>query len=99
MKMTWKLRFWAIAPLALCLALATLGCQKGPAEQAGQRVDEAARETRDTLNPPANPVEAAGRKLDDLTTQGPAERTGEAVDDVTRGAGDAIDDVTNPPNP
>jgi len=44
-----------------------VGCQQGPAERAGERVDNAARDVRDTVNPPSGPVEAAGRKIDDAT--------------------------------
>jgi len=44
-----------------------VGCEKGPAERAGESVDNAARKARDTVNPPSGPAESAGRKLDDAT--------------------------------
>lgn len=53
------------------LPLVGVGCNEGPAEQAGERVDQAARDVRDTVNPPSGPVEAAGRKIDDATGRAP----------------------------
>ncbi len=51
-----------------CLGVISLvGCDAGPAEKAGARVDAAARDVRDTVDPPNGPVEAAGRKIDDAT--------------------------------
>jgi len=60
-----------VFPLVLGGLLPMVGCQKGPAEQAGERVDNAAREVRDTVNPPSGPAEAAGRKIDDATGRSP----------------------------
>src|SRR5215813_12192499 len=60
-----------VFPLVLCGLLPLVGCQKGPAERAGERVDNAAREVRDTVNPPSGPVEAVGRKIDDATGRSP----------------------------
>ena len=42
------------------------GCEseKGPAEKAGESVDRAARDVKDTISPPG-PVEKAGRAVDD----------------------------------
>jgi hypothetical protein len=60
--------------LTLGLALATpfgLGCEReGPAERAGERLDDATRGVRDKLSP-SGPAERAGEKMDD------------AVDDAT----------------
>jgi hypothetical protein len=92
MKRTWITRLLAIMPLALGLIVAAAGCQEGPAEDTGERVDAAAREARDTVNPPDNPAEAAGRAIEDATTQGPAERAGEAADR-------AVDEATDPTKP
>ena len=39
-----------------------VGCEKGPAERAGESVDNAARKVRDTVNPPSGPAEAAGAR-------------------------------------
>ncbi len=58
-------------PLLLGGLLPLVGCQEGPAERAGERIDNAARDARDTINPPSGPVEAAGRKLDDATGRNP----------------------------
>jgi hypothetical protein len=61
-----------VFPLVLlCGLLPLVGCQEGPAERAGQRVDDAARQVRDTVNPPSGPVEAAGRKIDDVIRRSP----------------------------
>ncbi len=62
-----------LTPLVLAGAVVSFGgCEaKGPAERAGERVDNAAREARDTVNPPSGPAEAAGRKLDDATGRSP----------------------------
>ena len=63
----------ALLPLLVTalLPLAGAGCNDGPAEQAGERVDEAARDVRDTIDPPSGPVEAVGRKVDDATNSAP----------------------------
>lgn len=53
------------------LTLVGAGCNEGPAEQAGEQVDQAARDVRDTVDPPSGPVEAAGRKIDDATGGNP----------------------------
>ena len=47
------------------LPLVGVGCNEGPAERAGKQVDQAARDIRDTVNPPSGPAKAAGRKIDD----------------------------------
>ena len=60
-----------VFPLVLGGLLPLVGCQEGPAERAGKQVDDAARQVRDTVNPPSGPVEAAGRKLDDATRRSP----------------------------
>jgi hypothetical protein len=60
-----------VLPLVLVGLLPLVGCQEGPAERAGKQVDNAAREVRDTVNPPSGPAEAAGRKIDDATRQSP----------------------------
>jgi hypothetical protein len=60
-----------VFPLVLVGLLPLVGCQEGPAERAGERVDNAARQVRDTVNPPSGPLEAAGRKIDDATRRSP----------------------------
>src|SRR5262245_25106928 len=62
---------WQVFPLVLGGLLPLVGCEKGPAERAGERVDNAARAVRDTVNPPSGPLEAAGRKIDDATRRSP----------------------------
>jgi hypothetical protein len=68
-----KIRTFLPRVLTLVLVLSGLlplvGCEKGPAERAGEGVDNAARKVRDTVNPPSGPAEAAGRKLDDATAR------------------------------
>jgi len=58
-------------PLLVGGVLPLGGCQEGPAERAGEKIDNAARDVRDTVNPPSGPVEAAGRKIDDATHKNP----------------------------
>jgi hypothetical protein len=58
-------------PLLLSGLLPLMGCQQGPAERAGAKIDNAARQARDTINPPSGPAEAAGRKIDDATRRSP----------------------------
>jgi hypothetical protein len=53
--------------LALSALVPFVGCEKGPAERAGEGVDNAARKVRDTVNPPSGPAESAGRRIDDAT--------------------------------
>jgi hypothetical protein len=62
-----------LLPLVLggLLPLVGAGCNEGPAERAGERVDEAARDVRDTVDPPSGPVEAVGRKIDDAAGRAP----------------------------
>jgi hypothetical protein len=60
-----------VFPFMLCGLLPLVGCQEGPAERAGKQIDNAARDVRDTVNPPRGPVEAAGRKIDDATRRTP----------------------------
>jgi hypothetical protein len=43
---------------------AATGCHhRGPAESAGQKIDNAAQKAKDTIDPPG-PAEKAGRKVD-----------------------------------
>lgn len=52
---------------ALLLSLPLVACDDGPAEQAGERVDRAAENVRDAVDPPSGPVERAGRAIDRAT--------------------------------
>ncbi len=38
--------------------------QEGPAEKAGQSLDNAGQKVQDTLNPPKGPAQSAGRSID-----------------------------------
>ena len=60
-----------VLPVVMVGLLPLVGCQEGPAERAGKQIDNAAREARDTINPPSGPAEAAGRKIDDATRRSP----------------------------
>jgi hypothetical protein len=46
------------------LTLVTVGCEKGPAEKAGERLDNAGQNLRDAVDPPQGPAEEAGRAID-----------------------------------
>lgn len=58
--------------LLLCglFSLALLaGCSdSGPAEKAGERIDDAVQDAQDAINPPG-PAEEAGRKIDDAVDE------------------------------
>jgi len=56
----------AAAALMLATGLGT-GCHhRGPAENAGRKIDDAAQKAKDKLDPPG-PAEKAGRKIDRAT--------------------------------
>jgi hypothetical protein len=58
---------------ALSLTIVTFGCEsQGPAEKAGEKIDESIEATKDTLE------EAA----DNITGKGPAEKAGEEIDET-----------------
>jgi hypothetical protein len=78
------LRIWL--PTGLITLFLVVGCSDpGPAEQAGERVDDAVEETREA-------VEDAVQELEDaVDPPGPAERAGRAIDDAVEGAGDRTD--------
>jgi hypothetical protein len=47
------------------LALGLAACQQqGPAEQAGQKIDNLGQKASDALNPPQGPAQSVGRKID-----------------------------------
>jgi hypothetical protein len=71
-----KVNLLQVFALVLGLLLPLVGCQEGPAERAGQQLGNAAREVRDTVNPPSGPAEAAGRKIDDVTRRSPGRASG-----------------------
>jgi len=54
-----------LAPLILAPFAILVGCSEpGPAEQAGQTIDEAVEDVKDALDP-AGPAEKAGREIDE----------------------------------
>ena len=77
-----------ILPLLFGSVILLAGCENsGPAEQAGQGIDNAAGEVKDAVTP-AGPVEKAGESVDNaaegvkdaVTPDGPVEKAGENVD-------------------
>lgn len=53
------------AAAGLLLVLVAAGCQQqGPAERAGTKIDNAAQNASDALNPPQGPAQSVGRKID-----------------------------------
>ena len=52
---------------AVLLALPVVACDEGPAERVGARVDRAAENVRDVIDPPQGPAERAGRAIDRAT--------------------------------
>lgn len=65
------MRICLFAALAALPLLAISACQsdKGPAQTAGEKLDNAGTKVRDTLDPPRGPAENLGRKLDRATGQ------------------------------
>jgi hypothetical protein len=66
-----KTRSTTLAGLAFVLAGAfTLGAgcesEKGPGEKAGEKIDQAAKDAKDAVSPPAGPGEKAGKKVDEV---------------------------------
>jgi hypothetical protein len=53
--------------IAAAIVLGTVaigtGCHKGPAEKAGEKVDDAVQKMKDTVDPPG-PAEKVGREID-----------------------------------
>ncbi|CAH0261069.1 hypothetical protein [Roseomonas sp. CECT 9278] len=49
---------------AVLLSLPLVACDDGPAERAGERIDRAAENVRDAVDPPRGPVERAGRAIE-----------------------------------
>jgi hypothetical protein len=67
-----------LAALLFSGTLVLVGCEpKGPAEQAGEKIDNAADAAADALDP-RGPMEKAGDKLDEA-----GQNVGEAVDNAT----------------
>ena len=65
MKRSWMSGFGLAALMAGLMFV--VGCQeKGPAEKAGEKIDNAANRASDALNP-KGPMEKAGEKLDNVT--------------------------------
>jgi len=50
----------AVLPLAAC-------DQKGPAERAGEKIDQGTQKLRDAVDPPKGPAEQIGRSIDRAT--------------------------------
>ncbi len=53
-----------VAACGLMLAGLAACHQEGPAEKAGSSLDRVGQKVQDTLDPPAGPAQAAGRKVD-----------------------------------
>ena len=54
-----------LLPLFALVILGLASChQEGPAERAGQSIDNAGQRIGDTLDPPQGPAQSAGRKID-----------------------------------
>jgi len=59
-------RILPIALTALTLSALT-GCEQGPAEKAGSKIDKGIENVQDAVNPPSGPGEKAGRAIDRAT--------------------------------
>lgn len=61
-----KMMIGTLVALPLMGALAACD-DKGPAEKAGEKIDEAGQSMKDAIDPPG-PAEEAGRSIDDAVT-------------------------------
>lgn len=69
--LTRAFRFVSLAPLTLGLVIAFAGCeQPGPAEQAGQSIDQGIDNVGDALDP-SGPAEETGEAIDDSLNLNP----------------------------
>jgi len=59
--------FLRAACAAFLFSLPLVACDDGPAERVGQRIDRAAENVRDAVDPPNGPLERAGRAIDRAT--------------------------------
>lgn len=55
------------ATAAFLFTLPLVACDDGPAERAGERIDRAAQDVRDAVDPPNGPAERIGRAVDRAT--------------------------------
>ncbi len=62
----WMISTLKIAPMLVGAVVLFAGCEssEGPAEKAGEAIDQAADKAREAVDP-AGPAEEAGRKVDD----------------------------------
>ncbi|MES2982133.1 MAG: hypothetical protein V4727_07455 [Verrucomicrobiota bacterium] len=58
-----KLLFLSLCAISI-MAISTSCKKKGPAEKAGEKMDEAIEDVQDSVNP-KGPVEKVGEKIDD----------------------------------
>jgi len=61
------MRLLPLAILAAVLPILAACHTEGPAERAGDRLDNAGRNLSDTLNPPSGPAASVGRSIDRAT--------------------------------
>lgn len=50
--------------LLVAALVVVAGCEKGPAEKAGEKLDKAGQKVKDAVDPPNGPAEKAGRAID-----------------------------------
>lgn len=63
-----RLSWIAALVFATITPMAMTGCQEGPAENAGEKIDQAGRNLKDAVSPPG-PGEKAGRAVDDAVNK------------------------------
>jgi len=78
------LKMWI--PVVLVSLILLVGCSDpGPAEEAGEEIDEAVQEAEDAVDPPG-PAERTGRAVDETV-----EDAHEAIDEAAKDARKAIE--------
>ncbi|MDO3378990.1 hypothetical protein [Geoalkalibacter halelectricus] len=72
-----------ISIIAITLSLTLVACQeKGPAQEAGEAIDEAVEDTKEAIEDAVNP-------------KGPAEKAGEKIDDAVEETKEKTREITN----
>jgi outer membrane murein-binding lipoprotein Lpp len=94
-----RIRYWLPAGVIALFLLA--GCSDpGPAEQAGERIDEAVEETESSVSEAVEETEGSVEEAvqeaeDTIDPPGPAERAGRAIDEAAEEVRDRVEGTTD----
>ncbi|WP_410344283.1 hypothetical protein [Thioalkalivibrio sp.] len=82
-------KYWLTSAVVAGLFLVTGCSDPGPAEEAGEQVDETVDETGEAAE------ETAQQAEDAIDPPGPAERAGRKIDEAVEGTREKIDEMTD----